>query len=150
MEDNLENLEDNENLEYNENLEDNINLNELENLQLDEYGIPLEEENEEEMLEIRRIVSEKTVSLDYNFENSCKTKNKIKNNNSKKKLSLNDLQNIMNTECENQKPKKFISKRTNDKKKIDVVVNIQKRKFNPRLPPYLESEEYYNKINKTI
>jgi hypothetical protein len=141
---------------------------------LDEYGMPIEIEDEEEIMEMRRIVSEKLFTIKENEDQqlekgltkkysqikqdsdsekeqqptyyvTVELKNKKNKNKDKKTLSLNDLDTIIKKEIEDKLPKKFISKRTNEKKKIEPVIYI--RKFNPRLTPYLESDEYFKKIN---
>jgi hypothetical protein len=132
-------------MDQNNNLlnEENINLSdENQEVEFDEYGMPIEEENEDEMLEIRRILSEKTFNSDYNIEIEKKEKNKTKNN-KKKVMSLNDLNNLLNKEIPSNK--KFISKRTLDRKKPEIKSFI--RNFNPKLVPYFNSEEYLNKLN---
>lgn len=60
------------------------------------------------------------------------TKEKDKNS-----LSLSEFSKKVEDEINSKKPKKFVSKRVEDKKKsLGVEENVYKRQFNPRLPPY--------------
>jgi hypothetical protein len=143
-------------MDYNTYLSDEeIDLENNENIELDQYGMPIEEVDEEEELEMRRIISNKLLSKnsldEETFIGSGSTKSKSSKSNKspkKKTMSLNDLNNLIDKKIEESKPKKFISKRSLDKKtsepslstKIDKEEN--KRKFNPKLVPYLFSDEY--------
>ncbi len=53
-------------------------------------------------------------------------------------LSLGDFNKKVDAELEAKKPKKFVSKRVEDKKKLSGIddSNVPKRQFNPRFPPY--------------
>ena len=135
-------------------MEDNINI------ELDQYGMPIEEIDEEEGLELMRIINSKKIlnnDLDLYIYNETKTKiikdNKNININIKNKLNLNDFNVIIDKKIEDKKPKKFISKRIIEKKNLDPSLSIIKneinpnRKFNPKLIPYLFSDKY-NKQKK--
>jgi hypothetical protein len=146
-------------MEYNTYLSDeDIDIENNENVELDQYGMYVEEIDDEEELEIRRIVSNsmllKINSNDDFLREGLKTPNKKSFKESKiskkKSMSLNDLNNFIDKKIEDSKPKKFISKRLMDRKISEpslVTKNekIQKRHFNPKLIPYLFSEEYKNK-----
>jgi hypothetical protein len=136
--------------------EDEIDIEE--EIELDQYGMPIEQEDDDEM-EMRRIISEKILNrissnnlLDYsnNKDSPVNIKKEPKKN---KNLSLNDLNKLIDIKIEESKPKKFVSKRVLEKKNLsDPVlkkeVYINKRVFNPRKLPYLLSNEYKNKFNK--
>ena len=120
----------------------------------DENGMPIYQEDEDEMMEMRRIVSEKLLSKslselvldDSQIEKKEKRKNKEQKN---KTLSLSELNTFIEKQIEESKPKKFVSKRNADKKPTTEKVTLaRKRDFNPRLPPYLLSDEYRNRTNK--
>lgn len=57
-----------------------------------------------------------------------------------KTTSLIDFVKKVDNDEKEKKPKKFTSKRLEDKKKVDGIINndisIKTRTFNPRLPPY--------------
>jgi len=140
-------------MEYNTYLsDDEVDIENNETIEFDQYGMPIEEVNEDEELELRRIISNKILSInslnDYNTE--IKTKSvKISKIQKNKTMSLGDLNNLINKQLEEKKPKKFISKRLIEKKALDPLLSISniketKRHFNPRLIPYLFSEEYKN------
>jgi len=138
-------------MEYNTYLsDDEVDIENNETIEFDQYGMPIEEVNEDEELELRRIINNKILSInslnDYNTE--IKTKSvKISKIQKNKTMSLGDLNNLINKQLEEKKPKKFISKRLIEKKALDPLLsNIKetKRHFNPRLIPYLFSEEYKN------
>jgi hypothetical protein len=68
-------------------------------------------------------------------------------------FSLSDFYKSANKEEETAKPKKFVSKRVSDKKKSDnsevKPEYVEKRKFNPRLPPYnLVKKKNNNEIKR--
>jgi hypothetical protein len=101
-------------------------------------------EDEEEYYETLKLVNSKQSNM--NFEKVLDIKNNIVNNN------LNNT--INNPKKENkkyiyfdfkndEKPKKWISKRMMDKKG-----NYEKRKFNPRLPPPNKNNFNKNNFNK--
>ena len=139
--------------------DDEVDIENNETVELDQYGMPIEEEDEEELLEIRRIVSNKMLSrnnLDEDFfsgsNNGSSKKNSVRGETVQKKktMSLNDLNTFIDKQLEDKKPKKFISKRSLEKRNSDPSLSTNnlkksKRQFNPRLIPYLFSEEYRNK-----
>jgi hypothetical protein len=136
--------------------EDEVDIEE--EVEVDQYGMPIEQEDEEEV-EMRRVISEKILNrissnnlLDYSSkkESSVAVKKEPKKS---KQLSLNDLNKLIDARIEESKPKKFVSKRVLEKKNLsdpvlkkEVIIN--KRVFNPRKPPYLLSNEYKNKFIK--
>jgi len=106
---------------------------------LEENLSNIEEEEEDEELdeETKRILWEANLKrlnndsiLDFS-DDTKKSKSKKSGDKKNKKviLSLEDL----NKKIE---PKKFVSKRVEEKKKINNEENSIKRKFNARLPPY--------------
>ena len=106
---------------------------------LEENLSNIEEEEEDEELdeETKRILWEANLKrlnndsvLDFS-DNTKKSKSKKSSDKTNKKvvLSLEDL----NKKIE---PKKFVSKRVEEKKKINNEENSVKRTFNARLPPY--------------
>jgi hypothetical protein len=106
---------------------------------LEENLSNIEEEEEDEELdeETKRILWEANLKrlnndsvLDFS-DNTKKSKSKKSSDKKNKKvvLSLEDL----NKKIE---PKKFVSKRVEEKKKINNEENSVKRTFNARLPPY--------------
>jgi hypothetical protein len=146
-------------MEYNTYLsDDEEETDNVEMVELDQYGMPIEIVDEEEELEIKRIISNKMLSLNNlneDFFNGNSSKKKIfKEFKSPKKntMSLNDLNNLIDKKIEDKKPKKFISLRSMKKKILDastepIVLKEYKRHFNPRLIPYFFSDEYKNKKN---
>jgi HD superfamily phosphohydrolase len=56
--------------------------------------------------------------------------------NTKNIITLGEFNKKIEKEIEAKKPKKFISKRVQEKKKDLEIENLPKRQFNPRLPPY--------------
>jgi len=108
---------------------------------LEENLSNIEEEEEDEELdeETKRILWEANLKrlnndslLDFTDETKkSKSKSKKSSDNKNKKviLSLEEL----NKKIE---PKKFVSKRVEEKKKINNEENLIKRTFNARLPPY--------------
>jgi hypothetical protein len=147
-------------MEYNTYLsDDEIDIENEGPVELDQYGMPIEEIDEDEELEIRRIISNKMLSMsNLNEELYIVSNNEsLKKNNSrefkspkKKAMSLNDLNSFIDKELDNKKPKKFISKRSMEKKNSDPLLTVKniketKRRFNPRLVPYFFSDEYKNK-----
>jgi hypothetical protein len=143
--DNTNNEIDNTNNE----IDNTNNDNEIDNIIYDENGMPIYDEDCDE------------IEMRQNFYNNFKNKNfdnydiysctkinnneekiNIKNNIKKNKIiSLFDFNNVVNE----NKPKKFISKRITDKKKeLKLDNNIPKRTFNPRLVPYYFSDIHNN------
>lgn len=77
---------------------------------------------------------------------------KNKSKNSGQILSLDEFAKKVDTEIETKKPKKFVSKRVEDKKKqyMPDTKIVHKRHFNPRYPPYNfvhHSKQPQNTIN---
>ena len=148
-------------MEYNTYLSDDEDYAENEeNYELDQYGMPIEndDEDEDEQLEIRRLINNKILSsnLDDAFYNDSPKVKKIiePKPQDKKTMSLKDLNIFIDKQIESKKPKKFISKRSAEKKSAEptiLIIKESKRQFNPKLIPYLFSEEYKNKqlLNKT-
>jgi len=146
-------------MEYNTYLSDDEEETEnIKTVELDQYGMPIEEVDEEEELEIKRIISNKMLSLNnlnenfFNGESSKKKSFKELKSPKKNPMSLNDLNNLIKKKIENKKPKKFISLRSIKKKNLDesllpIIVKEYKRHFNPKLIPYFFSDEYKNKKN---
>jgi hypothetical protein len=150
-------------MEYNTYLsDDEVDIENQENeefRELDQYGMPIEEVCEENELEIRRIISNKMLSKNslnedifYNNNDELSKKSSFKQpkNIKNKNMSLNDLNNLINKKIEEKKPKKFISKRSIEKKSLTPLLSTDylkesKRQFNPRKVPYLFSDEYKNK-----
>ena len=137
---------------------ENDDNNEYINVNLDQYGMPIEEldeEAEEAEIEIRRIINEKLLSKNYSIDNifynsNLKKEKKIIEKKSKN-ISLNELNVIIDKKIEESQPKKFISKRSLDKKNTypnnKPNISLKIRTFNPRLEPYLFSNEYKLKNN---
>lgn len=113
---------------------------------LEENLSNIEEEEEDEELdeETKRILWEANLKrlnndslLDFTNETkkskSKKSSDKKKKNNS---LSLDELSKKIDEEQISKQPKKFVSKRVEEKKKINNEENSIKRTFNARLPPY--------------
>jgi len=133
-----------------------------ENQQFDENGMPIYENDEEEEIQMRRIVSEKLLNKTYDdsmFNSSSNLQSivSIKKDNKKKTLSLSDLNNFMDNKIQESQPKKFISKRCSERKDTSVPsksvkhinsIELNKRCFNPRKAPYFLSEEYIKKMNE--
>ena len=113
-----------------------------------------EEMNEEELQEYincRMMILEKTKNKSYDslYSATSANENKIEKNNNlqkKKTMSFSDFNAYADKIIEESKPKKFVSKRIQDKKnqslETDTCIKDKEpekvitRKFNPRLPPY--------------
>ena len=110
--------------------------------------INLEEEDEDENIYLnefnKKLQSTNTL---VDFINVNKNNNIPKKSNtvkqSKKKISLAELTQKIDKEIESSKPKKFVSKRVEEKNKINndedtskIQFETYKRQFEPRLPPY--------------
>jgi hypothetical protein len=82
--------------------------------------------------ETRRIIYQ---SINKNINSNNKLNKQKKNKNI---ISLNDFVQKVNAEKTAKQPKKFISKRADEKKILPDINDIQiiKKSFNPRLPPY--------------
>lgn len=85
------------------------------------------------------------------FDKDIKEK-KIEKLQEKKSMNVNDFNNYVNKIIQEKQPKKFVSNRFLDKKKlidsksIDQSIDLKNiRKFNPRLPPYFEVYPKYTK-----
>jgi len=134
--------------------DDEVDIENEQIIELDQYGMPIDNIDEEEELEMRKIVSNKILSMTninedtYSSSNNLlikKISSKDLKNQKKKTISLEDLNNIIEKKIEEKKPKKFISKRSLEKKNKESEKEIiKKRTFNPRLIPYLFSDEYLN------
>lgn len=142
-------------MEYNTYLSDEeLDIENEQIIELDQYGMPIDELNEEEIeeeLEMRRIISNKLLSTNSLNEDVFKCNKPLKKSISKefkpsqkKTMSLNDLNNLIDKKLEESKPKKFISKRSIEKNQLEPKINkeVTNRKFNPKLIPYLFSDEY--------
>jgi hypothetical protein len=74
---------------------------------------------------------------------------KEKKDKSKNSLSLVDFNNKIDEVIQKNKPKKFVSKRVEEKKeKIEVVETVYKRSFEPRLPPFNFVNKNHNNHTK--
>jgi len=153
-------------MEYNTYLSDDEEENESDEIfELDQYGMPIIEEEEEEELELRRIINNKLLSKNnddisiYNNNISIYNDESLKiqlpkeiKEPKKKVMNFNELNKFIDNDIESKKPKKFISKRSMDRIKANPNLIIKKevietkRKFNPRLIPYLFSDEYKKKL----
>jgi hypothetical protein len=136
------------------------NENELIEVELDMYGMPIEnefdDEEDEEEIAYRRILNEKLLSKSNNYEinkeNSI-SKESTHKTKQKKSLSLKDFNNLIDSRIEAAKPKKFVSKRILEKKQMSDTPTIKqpiatiKRQFNPKFGfvPYLLSDQYKNR-----
>lgn len=124
-----------------------------------------EEENEvedtrsdDEMAEyLKEIVQNKSTKGQLDLESITKkdkknSKEKIskeKKDKSKNSLSLVDFNNKIDEEIQKSKPKKFVSKRVEEKKeKIEVIDTVYKRSFEPRLPPFNFVNKNHNNHTK--
>ena len=130
--------------------EEQIDIEEEEDIIYDENGMPIYQEDEDEMMEMRRIISEKMFNkslddLDF-IDLPLKEKEKKIKESKIKKLSIGEFNDLIEKHIEESKPKKFVSKRIAEKKVLPVN-NIVKRDFNPKLPPYFFSDQYKNRIN---
>jgi hypothetical protein len=129
-----------------------IKYDEIKEIKYDENGMPIYDEDEDE-IELRQIIYEKLKNknqneYDYNFYDKIK-ENKQKENKQTKTLSLIQFNEIISKKIEENKPKKFISKRCSEKKQEKPQNNIKiiKRTFNPRMVPYYFSDQYKNNNN---
>lgn len=118
----------------------------------DEDFESLSAEEKKEILEYEELINQKILkSTSFETYNTIeKKKNPIPSieYKTKKSLSLNDFNETMDKIIESTKPKKFISSRTQDRKKTSTEIKINEiktnRKFNGRLVPYFKSEKYKN------
>lgn len=140
-------------IKYNYNMDNNNKMNTFEKEDNEEDNEEVEEEEDKEEDELE----EEEIDEDYRklFMNSytkninnlydekmdkCDNKEKLpKKLKQNKSLSLSDFYNLTTVEEENNKPKRFVSKRVSEKRKtIEPVMNKTEsiRKFNPRYPAY--------------
>lgn len=143
-EENYENDENNEN--------DDCNYyTSFQNLNSEEYEL-LSSEEKQEILDYEELIKQKILIRSANYETystlEIKPIQKSIENKTKKSLSLNDFHEKIDALIESTKPKKFISSRTQDRKKPTSEKNINEiktnRKFNGRLVPYFKSDKYKN------
>ncbi len=125
------------NNEYMKDIYEEIELDEQNNELIDaqlilEGKLILEEESDDEDSEEHEDESEEDniiVGVQHHIAKSIKKNNK---------MTLLDFNKKVDDEIKANEPKKFTSKRSTDKKKLNPTSNIDiiKRKFNPRNPPY--------------
>ena len=99
------------------------------------------DEDEEEREYMKSIYMATLNANTFDFKQTIKQskveKSKPKVVKSKVTLSLNEFTSKIEQELMENQPKKFVSKRADDKRKIlGIDDNIIKRTFNPRKPPY--------------
>lgn len=127
------------------------NLNEIENdadnemeneIEFDQYGMPIEhidEEEENQLIEMRNLTLKKQSNSFANYEPTNRKDQTNKKINKKNAISLGDLHKLIDQKLMNSKSKKFISHRVQEKTGV-TSSNINKientRKFNPRCIPY--------------
>lgn len=81
--------------------------------------------------------------------NSKEKISKEKKDKSKNSLSLVDFNNKIDEVIQKNKPKKFVSKRVEEKKeKVEVIDTVYKRSFEPRLPPFNFVNKNHNNHTK--
>lgn len=133
--------------------EEDYNYNQIDKEKLFEQEYPQEEELDEEELqeeiEYKKMLYEKSLKKnnDYFVENVTEKKqiNKVF---VKKSLSLLDFNTKINKLEEESKPKKFVPKKIQEKRKTEPeIITKNNRKFNPRLIPYMSSDLFLNKKN---
>jgi hypothetical protein len=147
---NEENGDNNENDENDENDDYNYYTS-FQDLNSEEYEL-LSPEEKQEIFEYEELIKQKILIRSATYETystlEIKPIQKSIENKTKKSISLNDLQEKMDAIIESTKPKKFISSRTQDRKKPPIEKNINEiktnRKFNGRLVPYFKSDKYKN------
>lgn len=103
----------------------------------DFYSDEMDEEEREYYLQLQQKHMDKPIIDFSNFKTDKKTSpKKVK----KVKKSINEItREFFENKEDEEKPKKWISKRLQDKKK-ELGVVIKKRQFNPRLPPPLKGQ----------
>lgn len=112
---------------------------------------PSESESEDEYEDYNSIIMEKlkgkSVDSFYSIGNSICNKPKIEKT---KKNKENKNKNIIfdYSKVENTKPKKWVSKRMESRRKDDGKIKLVIRKFNPRLPPP-SKDMFKNRLAKT-
>jgi len=139
------NLSDDEQINLSDDGENTFD--DLDKMEQFEKDYPQEEYDNETEIYIRHLTLNKSISeqLFTVRENKKEDKNEKKNN--KKSMSLNDLQLIMNKLEDDKKPKRFVSKRSQEKLQKSDSSNVKtilkiKRTFNPRTVPYFQSNQY--------
>lgn len=124
---------------------------EIVHVELDEYGMPIEEideEEENELIEMRKLILQKKTNSFVNYESkydktiqkpSFSSNENLPQKEKNNKLKLGDLHKIMDQKILDSKPKKFSSVRamgkTRDKPKENIIEETI-RKFNPKCIPY--------------
>ena len=120
-------------------MDSDLEENNLSNI--DEY----EEEEEEMDLETKKILWDANLKRlnnkesDFVFTDDSKKSKQKKSSDKKNKkvvLSLGEFSKKVEEEQISKQPKKFVSKRVEEKKKVNNDENSVKRTFNARLPPY--------------
>lgn len=111
-------------------------------VELDQYGMPIEtidEEEENELIEMRNLILQKQNNSFINYESKNKKEENNKKKNKKTTISLGELHKLMDQKIMDSKPKKFVSSRVRDKmgEKLDKPIQYNDtRKFNPKMIPY--------------
>lgn len=121
----------------------------------------LEEEDtrsDDEMAEyLKEIVQNKSTKGQLDLDSITKKDKKIskekiskeKKDKSKNSLSLVDFNNKIDEVIQKNRPKKFVSKRVEEKKeKVEVIDTVYKRSFEPRLPPFNFVNKNHNNHTK--
>lgn len=145
----------NNNNEYLSDDED-INNDEMDKEKLFDELYPMNyDEDDEEYDEIRNIINNKSESsIIYNIYDENKDLLNIDNikkisSNQLNKMNLKSFNTYIQQKEEDEKPKKFMSKRCINKKLNEEKIHVvKKRSFNPRLTPYFKSDYYKNIILK--
>ena len=99
---------------------------------------------------IKEINTKETLIKDNNIKEINTKDNNKKNKNNKMRLC--DLDTLISKIEEDKKPKKFISRRSQEKlqqKQVNPIKKV-KRTFNARLVPYFQSNEYKSLQNKSF
>lgn len=91
------------------------------------------EDNELENDEIKSIIYKTMNNLNDLNLNDLNSLNNLKKNKNKKINNINNILTLNEFHNKTNEPSKFISKRAEERKKN---LEVYKRKFNPRLPPY--------------
>ena len=138
--------------------DDTHEYNNLDKMEQFDKDYPQYEDNDDENdIYIRNLIlnkiSDKQLYNNFITEIPIKQNNNITNKKKNNKMKLSDLDTLMNKIEEDKKPKKFVSKRSQEKSQqihgINPVKKI-KRTFNPRLVPYFQSNEYKSLQNKSF
>ncbi len=130
---NVDYFSDDEAEQINDNMDDNL-------------GYDSEEEMDSETREIIWAALQKAPQHDFKSEldnldkekkNKSEKKHKRQQENNKKNLSLSEFNKKIEAESKEKEPKKFTSKRVEQKKKeLGISEPVYVRKFNPRHPPF--------------